>query len=559
MTLFLSFELKKFVTYFKTRTLAKVITALLFIAVFVFVGSGIYYFFLSGFRYINVEAVEDIRSALTLFLYEVFLIILGAVIIFSAMVSGVFNLFLGNNNNWIMSSPSFTFLPKLVLVRSLMASFLPSLVLFLPAILAFTKVHHLEATSLVLIGCSVLFFLVALNALTLILMVLVGILYHALSKRWKVLAFTFKDFILLLLVIVTGVVITVWNLVRNVDLIKLFRAENVDENLSIANIAQHFTFLPSHPFALELLYLQNKEPGTALTYFFILLAIATLLLVVWWWMSPLFYPLWKRFQEGATEPRDTMIAKVEAPRFTYRFMSGKTMALFQKESLIFSRNMKGVLWFLFLTFIWLAQIGTHVVLTKNIARYETDISVQHNILQALQYIIAIYFISSFTLRFVFPSLSTEKKTVWILGTAPLSFKKIFYGKYLFFVTFFTSLGVLMNYINIMALHLSVTHSLYSMMLFVSTLIFVVTFGLSLGALFPSTETDDPEAISTSMPGLFFTACSLGYGAVSAWILYTSLLLQDVSMLILFVLFTIALIALMLYKTPSLVTYRIKNS
>ena len=84
MSLFLKFELKKIATYFKTKTLAKIITTLLFIAVFVFVGSGIYYFFLSGFRYINVEAVEDIRSALTLFLYEVFLIILGAVIIFSA-------------------------------------------------------------------------------------------------------------------------------------------------------------------------------------------------------------------------------------------------------------------------------------------------------------------------------------------------------------------------------------------------------------------------------------------------------------------------------------------
>jgi hypothetical protein len=98
-----------------------------------------------------------------------------------------------------------------------------------------------------------------------------------------------------------------------------------------------------------------------------------------------------------------------------------------------------------------------------------------------------------------------------------------------------------------------------MMLFVTTIIFIVTFGLSLGALFPNTETDDPEAISTSMSGLFFTASSLGYGALSAWILYKTLLLQDVSMLILFVLCTVILIALMLYKTPSLVTYRIQNS
>ena len=88
----------------------------------------------------------------------------------------------------------------------------------------------------------------------------------------------------------------------------------------------------------------------------------------------------------------------------------------------------------------------------------------------------------------------------------------------------------MSYINSVVLNVPLAQAAYGMMLLVVTIIFIVTLGLSLGALFPNTETDDSETISTSMPGLFFTALSLVYGSISAFILYRSLLTQDVSIL-----------------------------
>jgi hypothetical protein len=146
----------------------------------------------------------------------------------------------------------------------------------------------------------------------------------------------------------------------------------------------------------------------------------------------------------------------------------------------------------------------------------------------------------------------EKKTAWILASAPLSFRKIFFGKYFFYSSFFVVVGIVMNYINSIILKVPVTHTLYSMVLFVSVIIFIVTMGLSLGAIFPNRETDDPETISTSMPGLFFTALALIYGALSDWVLYVTLLTGNPLRLTLFISATILLIAVFLVKTPQLV-------
>jgi uncharacterized membrane protein len=94
-----------------------------------------------------------------------------------------------------------------------------------------------------------------------------------------------------------------------------------------------------------------------------------------------------------------------------------------------------------------------------------------------------------------------------------------------------------------------------MSLFVTTVIFIVTLALTLGALFPSKETDDPEAISTSMSGLFFTALALIYGGLSAGMLYLTLIKNQASFVLLFIPLTIVLTGIMLSKTPKLAKMR----
>lgn len=553
--LFLKFELGKIGKYFKTTTLAKLITTAMFLFVFLCIGVGIYFFFVSGLRYINTDSMQEIRLPLTLFLYELFLLVLSSIVIFSAMVSTLFNLFRGEYNNWILSSYSFSLFPKFIFIKSLVSSLMPVLVLFLPMVLAFNKVYHLGLISLLFILLSVVLFLMILNALTVIAVLVVGFLYYAISEKSKAILFRFKGLIMLLLLIVATLVGVIWKVVARTDLVELFKGNEITNIVTVSDIGNHFRFLPTHPFAMELINWQNGQLGSALYYFLILFVLASVLVLIWWYISPLFYPLWQKFQEG-----DLLNdGKVNTSVKPYLFSGSSIMALFKKEALISSRNFKGILWFLFLFFIWILQVGSNLVLHHNVQKYGDGINQKIVMTQVLQYIIAIYFISSFTLRFVFPSFSIEKKTMWILGSAPLNFKKIFFGKYFFYTSFFVVLGVLMSYLQSIIIHTSLLHAFYSMMLFIVTIVFIVTLGLSFGALFPNTKTDDPEQISTSMPGLFFTALALIYGALSDWMLYIALAKGNVIPLLFFMVVTLVLIGIFLVKIPNLIKNRISGS
>ncbi len=554
MRLFLQFELGKVIKYFRTKTLAKVITSTLFLVVFSFVAMGIYFFFVTGFRYINIEAVDDIKLALTLFLYEAFLLVLAGIVIVSSLVSGIFNSFRGEYNNWIISSPGFTLFPKVVLLRSILMSLLPSFIMFLPAILAFNKVYDVGSVSLFFILCSVLFLVLLLNAATLTALLLVAEVYYVASKKVQQLTFNLKGLVILLAGSLGLVVAWVWNKLVAIDLVQLFKAEDVDTTLSVANIGSYFNGLPTHTFALEIVSFQAGNIVSALGYFFTLGLISLAFALVWWVVSPRFYPMWQKLQEGS----GAGLNQNAVTGMTYSFSGGPLYVLFKKELLVSSRNFKGVLWFLFLFSIWLLQIAMSVLLDNNIRKHEADVSAKFAVVQALQFIIAIYFIAAFVLRFVFPAFSVEKKTSWILASAPLSFKKIFYGKYFFYTVFFTLVGSLMSYINVQALNLSLSSASYMFALLISVILLIVTFALSLGAIFPNTETDDPEAITTSMGGLFFTAMSLIYGTVSGWLLYLSVTEKDVTHLAIFIVGTLLLSLLFLLKTPVIVARNFFN-
>lgn len=547
MKLFIKFELEKIHKYFKTKTLAKSITSLLFIIVFSFVGLGIYGFFVTGFRFISIEAVEDIRLALTLFLYETFLLILSGIIVFSVLISGVFTLFRGDYNTWIMSSPGYKIIPKVVLIKSLLNSLLPSVIMFVPAVLAFNKVHSLGVFSLLSIILAVFLLLVIVSTLTLLTLLLVSALYYKISKKFSGVRFSFKGLIGVLIVLIGVCIVSLFKLVRSIDLVQVFRADSDSAVLSVQTISDHFVFLPTHPFALLLLNLQNANASSAFGNLLVLLALAALGGSLWWKVSYRFYPIWQKFQEVTS--RATHSSYALKPSYTYLFTGTRTMALFKKETLVSSRNWKGILWFSFLMVLWFAQVGTNIIIGNNIDRAQTGVEQKVAILQALQFIIAIYFISSFSLRFVFPSFSVEKKTSWILSSAPLSFKKIFFGKYFFYTTFFTILGLMMSSINSSVLSIPFTFALYSMVLLITTIIFIVTLGLSLGALFPSLDTDDPEAVTTSMPGLFFTALALMYGAMSSLVLYTTLLRGTTALVVFFSTLTLIFTALFLVFVP----------
>lgn len=545
LKLFLRFQFSKARKYFRTRATAKAITALLFVAVLVFLGMGIYGFSLSGFRYIYFGVEETFRAPLSLFIYEAFLLILAGLIIASAMVSGVFSLFRGGNDAWFISTPGYRVFPKLIFIKSMLVSIWPLIIMFFPVILALEKMYSLGLGSIVLITAGIVLLLLLANTLTLSIVIVLGYVYFIFSRIFKFIRFRFAGFVALLLIAIAANLAYVWRAVAELDLVSMFKADNADAVVTVSNIGSYFASFPTHELAMQIISLQIGDWGAALSHAWTFLAVTLIAVLAWWLVSPLYYPLWQGFQEG----RGQNIDKNSRSGISYRFKGGLLSALFKKELLVASRDWKGVLWFSFLTLIWLIQIGGSLIMEHNIRRHEVNIEATMATLQTIQFVIAAYFICAFTLRFVFPSFSVEKKTAWILGTAPIQMTKLFFGKYLFYGSVFVSLGLLMNYINATILNVSVAQALYSTVLLSVTIISVVTFGMMLGALFPNKESDDPEVISTSMSGLFFTAVSLLYGGLGAWTLKQALVASNLAYLEAFVAISLALVAFALFLVP----------
>lgn len=557
LQLFLTFEFEKVRKYFRSKTLAKSITTALFVLVFTLIGVGIYHFFVSSFRYINFQTEPEIIHALQLFLYEVFLLVLFGITIFSSAISGIFNLYRGRYDNWLISSPGYSVLPKVVFMRALFTSLLPAVVLFLPATMALQKIYNFGVYELSFILISILLFLIIVNAFTLLALLIITYVYYLFTKIIPFIRFSFTGLVVLLLASTIATVAWAWRAFSKIDLYALFKTDFAHNPIGLDVVSEHFRLLPTHPLAMEIMNWQNNLQNEAIQNVLVLLLIASASTILWTVFSFLFYPLWQKFQEGSSTP-PSELGKSSLTRIVYHFNGSSTMALFKKELLISSRNWKGILWFSFLSLLWILQIGANILFGNNLQKYDAfgDLGAERIInLQIFQYIIAIYFISSFTLRFVFPSFSVERKASWILGSAPLSFRKIFFGKYLFYTIFFVLVGICMNVVSNNVLHLSFTHATYSMLLFVSTVIFIVTLGMTLGAVFPNTETDDAEAITTSMPGLFFTAIALLFGALSDAVLYFTLTEKTVTPILLFIAVTFLLVIFFLLKTPRWSKYR----
>jgi ABC-2 type transport system permease protein len=121
-----------------------------------------------------------------------------------------------------------------------------------------------------------------------------------------------------------------------------------------------------------------------------------------------------------------------------------------------------------------------------------------------------FIITVASVRFIYPSLSLEGKSFWILRSAPISLRKIFFEKWLLtFIPLFIFCEAL-----IIATNLLIRVEPFICILSIVT-IFLLTatltsLGIGMGGTFPKFRFDHPVYISTSAGGIFFMILCLFY-------------------------------------------------
>jgi ABC-2 type transport system permease protein len=544
--------------WFRNQKVAKSITIVLFLAVLYGVAFAVYSFFKWQFGLIAQDMY--LRVALPLFYYEGLFLVVFLLVFVSSFITAIFALFRGGQADaLVMSSPKFSMVFWRAYRRTLFSAAWPLIVITIPAFLGSVAVFPVSFWGGVLSVLSVLF-LAGISASLAVMLFFVcacglGILAHYLGRIFL----GFGKAISLSLLFMAAGLVFVWQRVGIGDITAIFAPMNAAWSASrIDIIFSRFGVFPSHIVTLTLFNAQQGSFAVATIATAGLAAMFGLCLLGMRILTWGFLPLWQSFQEGRYEAKTVSTEKVmrthgAGKRVTFpRYFKSPLGALFEKEEIVLFRGMKSALWFFFLLVLWMMQVVLEFFIRGALMKSGAGSVSTLAVVEALQLVTAVYFVSAFVLRFVLPAFSGEARTAWILGAAPLRMQSVFWTKFFFYLSIFLLLGVVFCGFNFLIIQTAVIQGFAFAAFALLMIVFIVTFGLGLGAIFPNFDSDDPEVVSTSLPGLGFIFGSLFYGGAGAYLFYgflmgSSTILALVGFDALTILLGIAVIELSLYS------------
>jgi Putative ATP-binding cassette len=514
---FIQIRFRGWKRYFSTRTVPKVITVFLFVLIVLGISAAVFWGVRLGFTMIQSQAYG--RETLSLFTYEVFFLVLSYLIFASAIVSGLFVIFRGGTNNWIVASPKYTSIIVQAGFGILASSAWTLLVIGIPAVIALARVYGGGAIFIPSALVALLLLTVIASGLAMIVILsFATVLYYFRGPPWRALRMKWLAGISGLFM--ASLTYGLWRTIVHLDVISLFVSGPANAlQASINGIVAAFRWSPTNIIALMMLALQEQSWALAWIYIGCLALGAVAIMLAIYLFSFNFLGVWQGMQEGSFEARTSVPAMHEPPRAFPRFIKTPLGALFEKEMIVNFRSIRDSLWVLFILSLWILQTALNIFLRKNSAEYGTSGASIVVSIQSLQAATTMFFTSTFALRFALPSFSSDRRMAWIMGTAPIAPRQIFFSKLVFYTIIFLILGVGLGIVNASILGISLLQEGTFLLLLTAMIACVTTFGLSIGALFPDTESDDPERVSTSLPGLGFTFISLAYGGLGTWFYY----------------------------------------
>lgn len=544
--LLLQYYWNRFTRYFQSQKFAKLITVFLFLSIFGTLSVGIYFFVKEGLLFmVNTPYFKDV---LLFFMYEMFLLIVGFLVILSASIAALYSLFKRENNEWVIASPRFHIVPTYTVYRVFLSSLWPFVLIALPTLLAMDTVFGVGLWNMTIAFVALFFFVAFLVFGTMFSVIIIAYILSKIKISKKNIL-SFSRLAATCVIIITLLAAFSWNQAVGDDIITLLQAEDLTQEIAIIDpIAEKFKVFPSDPLATLLFQMQTESNKSTFSLLGELVALLIISMLLFRWSKKFYLSLWQKLQENNFVAKSRATERV--PKSSYiRFFKSPLSAIYTKEWLIMTRNVRNAMWVFFLMTLLLIQTGLNFVMGKNIATHQINPELFPSIVQILQYATIAYFISAFVIRFALPSFSTERKTAWILASAPIDIAKMFWSKFWFFNTIFLVLGFTTLFLNFFFLHLDIGSAGFLFLLSSISIIFITTLGLSLGAIFPNFDTDDPQIIATSFPGLTFIVLSLSYGALGVYLFNVTLIRGVLSPLFGFMGISLLVIALMLYISP----------
>ncbi|MEJ2203462.1 MAG: hypothetical protein P8170_05090 [Gemmatimonadota bacterium] len=247
---------------------------------------------------------------------------------------------------------------------------------------------------------------------------------------------------------------------------------------------------------------------------------AAALIVMGAWLHTRIFPMgFTRAQEGA-ERREGRTRSRILDRILVRAQP-QTRELIAKEVRVFFRD--STQWSQLILLGVLVVVYVYNISVLPLFTGERVSRLLVNVVSFLNLGLAGFVVAAIAARFVFPAVSLEGRTMWLLRSSPMHVRRFFLVKY-----WVGTVPLLLVALPLILLTNLVLHASTFMLVLTTVTMFGVTLALTalalgLGALYPNYETENVAEIPTSFGGLLFMMAAISYLAgvviLEAWPVY----------------------------------------
>ena len=464
-------------------------------------GSGILFWLVLFFLFYRVllyfSSQEIIGDILARHLLAMVLLIFFSLLIFSHIITALSNLYLSQDLELCHSSPAR--LTDIFLSRSFYTVIDSSWMLFvfgLPVMMAYGFVYHAGFNYyLSLIYVSLPLVIIAAGSGIMLIMVLVRF-FPAQRAR---------DVIMFLSLILIVVLYLLFRFLRPERLVNPDTFTSVAQYLGALK-APDSPYLPSH-WATDLLWTRlTNYTGSQVLNHLLLWSTASAMVVMALWMAGLIY--FNGFSKAQEAKRRSpagrrILEKIVA--LITRPLGPEITSLIAKDIRTFFRDNSQWSQLLLLAALVVVYLYNFSVLP--LERSPIKSIYLQNALSFLNIGLAGFVISALSVRFIFPAVSSEGQSFWIILSSPLSPRRFLWSKYLAYLLPMLILAeVLITYTNYLLEVTPFMMALSSVTIFF--LVFgIVALGVGLGAVYPNFQHENIAQVATGYGGLIYMITS----------------------------------------------------
>ena len=459
------------------------------------------------------RSIEGLGDLLALRLLSMVLLTFFSILVFSNIVASLSTFYLSGELDILLSSPvKIEDIFRAKFIETIVDSSWMTLIYGLPVFIAYGMVFKASLPYYLGLILAIVPFLIIPAGVGIIVTML---LVNAFPARRA------KD-ILVLLGLLFFVVIYI--------LFRMLRPEKLVDPDTFPTLVQYLTamrapvspLLPSYWATETLSPLLRSVKGEALFYLLMLWSTAAASMVIGEWVSGrIYYTGWSRSQEG----KKSSISRSPAADAFFRLLSlpfrGKMRAIVLKDVKLFFRDTSQWSQLFLLFALMVVYIYSFKLLP--LERAEMPSFYLQNLLSFLNLGMVGFVTSAVAVRFVFPAVSLEGASFWIIRAAPLSVRDFLWGK------FWSSLLPLLVLAEILIV---LSNTLLKVTPFMMDLgvvtVFMMTFGITslgvgLGAVFPKFKHENVAQIPTGFGGIVYMLMSMLFIGVviilEAWPVY----------------------------------------